>query len=66
MLEFLFYWISKLLVVLFFIGLIGSVVVILITFVEDGKLLMERDQAPAGTSSAEDRDAPSSPRRRPL
>ena len=63
MLEFLFYWISKLLVFLFFAGLFGSVIVILITFIEDGKLLFERDETPKRTSSPEERDAYPPPRR---
>ncbi len=60
MLATLFYWISKLLVVLFFAGLFGSAIVILITFYEDGQLLFERDQAAKGTSSARAENVPAS------
>jgi cell division protein FtsL len=65
MLEVLFYWISKLLVLLFFIGLFGSAIVILITFYEDAQLLFERDKTPKGTSSIAESDTGSSPRREP-
>lgn len=60
MLGFLFHWISKLLVFLFFAGLCGSAIVVLITFYEDGKLLFERDEAAKGTSSAKAEDVHSS------
>jgi cell division protein FtsL len=36
--------VSKILVVLFLVGLVGSAIVVLITFFEDAKLLLERDQ----------------------
>lgn len=39
--AFILYWLSKILVALFFAGLIGSAIVVVITFVEDGKLLLE-------------------------
>jgi cell division protein FtsL len=45
MAAFLFHLLTKLLVFLFLAGLVGSAVVILITFFEDGQLLMERDEA---------------------
>jgi hypothetical protein len=37
-------WLSKILVGLFFLGLVGSAVVVVITFFEDGKLLLEGDE----------------------
>lgn len=40
----LFHWLTKLLVFLFLVGIVGSAIVILITFFEDGKLLLERDE----------------------
>ena len=48
----LFTWLMKVLEVFFFAGLIGSAVVILITFVEDGQLLLESDQ-PSGSNSVQ-------------
>ena len=38
------YWLTKFLVGLFLAGLVGSAVVVIITFVEDGQLLLERDE----------------------
>ena len=37
----LFHWLTKLLVFLFLLGIVGSAIVIVITFIEDGKLLLE-------------------------
>lgn len=45
MASFLFHLLTKLLVFLFLVGIVGSAIVILITFFEDGQLLMERDEA---------------------
>jgi hypothetical protein len=42
--AFILYWLSKVLVGLFFIGLVGSAVVVIITFFEDGQLLLEGDE----------------------
>ena len=36
-------WLARVLVVLFFLGLAGSAIVVLITFFEDGQLLLEGD-----------------------
>jgi len=35
---------SKILVALFFVGIVGSAIVVIITFFEDGQLLLERDE----------------------
>lgn len=43
----LLYWLTKLLIGLFLLGLLGSAVVVVITFFEDGKLLLERDESPS-------------------
>ena len=51
-------WLAKILVVLFFIGLIGSAVVIVITFFEDGQLLMEGDEPAPGTSDVKLKESP--------
>jgi len=45
MASFLFHLLTKLLVFLFLVGIVGSAIVILITFFEDCQLLMERDEA---------------------
>ena len=42
--AFLLYWLSKLLIGLFLVGLVGSAIVVIITFFEDGQLLLERDE----------------------
>ena len=42
--AFLLHWLSQLLVGLFLLGLVGSAVVVIITFFEDGQLLLERDE----------------------
>ncbi len=41
----LLYWLTKVLIGLFLLGLIGSAVVVVITFIEDGVLLLEADEA---------------------
>ena len=46
MASFILYWLSKVLVGLFFVGLIGSAVVVVITFFEDGQLLLEGKEQP--------------------
>jgi len=51
--SFLLYWLSKLLVGLFLIGLVGSAIVVIITFFEDGKLLLEGDESPSKQTAAE-------------
>ena len=43
MTSFILYWLAKVLVALFFVGLAGSAVVVIITFFEDGQLLLEGD-----------------------
>jgi len=40
----LLYWLTKVLIGLFLLGLIGSAVVVVITFVEDGALLLDADE----------------------
>lgn len=50
---FLLYWLAKLLVALFLIGLVGSAIVVIITFFEDGQLLLESDE-PAVKPTGED------------
>jgi cell division protein FtsL len=42
--AFLLYWLTKLLTALFLIGLLGSAIVVIITFFEDGRLLLESDE----------------------
>ena len=51
--SFLLYWVSKILVTLFFLGLVGSAVVVVITFFEDGKLLLEGDEPANRPAKAE-------------
>ena len=53
MVGFIFLWLSRILVTLFFVGLVGSAVVVIITFVEDGKLLLEGDEPAAGTTDSQ-------------
>jgi hypothetical protein len=42
--------IAEVLVVLFFVGLIGSAIVVVVTFIEDIELLFEKDEKPVGTA----------------
>ncbi len=49
----LLYWLTKVLIGLFLLGLIGSAVVVVITFIEDGLLLLEVDEATNKTQPAE-------------
>ena len=42
--AFLLYWLTKVLVALFILGLAGSAIVVVITFIEDGQLLLEKDE----------------------
>ena len=49
------YRFTKLLQVLFFAGMFGSAIVVIITFYEDVKLLFEKDEPPQGTSAPEER-----------
>jgi hypothetical protein len=44
--AFLFSLVTKFLVFLFFAGIAGSAVVVIITFIEDGALLLESDPPP--------------------
>jgi hypothetical protein len=39
----LLFWLTKLLVGLFLLGLVGSAIVVVITFFEDARLLLESD-----------------------
>lgn len=41
------YWFTKVAEVLFFVGIFGSIIVVIITFFEDAKLLFEKDEKPA-------------------
>jgi cell division protein FtsL len=41
---------ATVLVVLFFVGLVGSAIVVVVTFIEDIKLFFERDEKPVGTA----------------
>ena len=41
---------AEVLVALFFAGLVGSAIVVVVTFIEDIKLFFEKDEKPAGTS----------------
>lgn len=56
------YWLTKILVGLFLAGLVGSAVVVVITFFEDGQLLLERDEQNKQESSEENIPARSSAR----
>ncbi|MCU1287404.1 MAG: hypothetical protein JWO13_3754 [Acidobacteriales bacterium] len=39
---------TKFLVFIFLAGIVGSAIVVIVTFIEDGQLLLERDEAPIG------------------
>jgi hypothetical protein len=41
------YWFTKVVVVLFFVGLVGSIIVVIITFIEDIQVLFEKDESPS-------------------
>jgi hypothetical protein len=41
---------AEVLVALFFAGLVGSAIVVVVTFIEDIKLLFEKDEKPVGTT----------------
>jgi hypothetical protein len=49
----LLYWLTKLLIGLFLLGLFGSAVVVVITFIEDGLLLLDAGQPRIRTEAAE-------------
>ena len=40
-------YLTKVLVFLFLAGIAGSAIVVIVTFIEDGKLLLESDETPA-------------------
>ena len=52
MAHFFLIYLMKFLVFLFFGGLVGSAVVVVITFFEDGQLLLESDK-PAGSPAVQ-------------
>jgi hypothetical protein len=41
---------AEVLVALFFAGLVGSAIVVVVTFIEDIKLFFEKDEKPVGTA----------------
>jgi preprotein translocase subunit Sss1 len=41
---------ATVLVVLFFVGLIGSAIVVVVTFIEDIELFFEKEEKPVGTT----------------
>jgi hypothetical protein len=51
--ELLLNILSKFLVALFLVGLVGSAIVVIITFFEDGRLLLERDEPKVKERSTE-------------
>jgi hypothetical protein len=48
---------AKFLVVLFLAGIVGSAIVVIVTFIEDGKLLLESDE-PSAPRPVEDHHFP--------
>jgi hypothetical protein len=52
-------YLTKVLVFLFLAGIAGSAIVVIVTFIEDGKLLLESDEAPA-SRTIEDQHFPPS------
>jgi len=52
-------YLTKVLVFLFLAGIAGSAIVVIVTFIEDGKLLIESDEVPA-SKAIEDHHFPPS------
>jgi hypothetical protein len=52
-------FVAKLMVFLFFAGIAGSAIVVIVTFIEDGKLLLESDE-PSAPRPVEDHHFPPS------
>ena len=62
MASFILNWLAKVLVFLFFAGLVGSAVVVIITFFEDGQLLLEGEETKSSKQPEERKEAVGAPR----